>query len=345
MKRFSFIILLNIAMIFTSCDSSSNGSLSGAGATFPLPFYNIALKKYKEQSSIQVNYGGIGSGGGIRSLSDMIVDFAGSDAFLSDSELEKMPSEIIHIPTCMGAIVLAYNLPNIETLNLSGELIANIYMGKINMWNDPKIAELNPGIKLPSLKISPVYRSDGSGTTYVFSYYLSQINQTWAKNLGCSKSLKWPTGLAAKGNPGVAGIIKQTEGSMGYVGSEYAFSLNMKMANLQNASGKFITPNLESISASVSGNIPKDTRVMITNSKVENAYPISCFTWFLIYKDQAYNDRELKDAINTVNFIKWMLSSQAQDMTKMVNYAPLSKEIVELSLATLESVTYNGKPI
>lgn len=343
MKRIKSIILAVTALVLVACGgSSSKGSIAGAGATFPLPFYNLLFKSYQDTTSVVVTYGGIGSGGGIRSLKDKVVDIAGTDAFLSDKEMKDMPAEVIHIPTCMGAVVLAYNLPSVETLNLSGEIIADIFLGKITKWNDSLIVAMNSGVVLPDSKINPVYRSDGSGTTYVFSDYMSKVSDVWAEQMGTAKALKWPVGIAAKGNPGVAGTIKQTEGSLGYVGSEYGFSLKIPMATLKNSSGNLISPTTSSISAAASGDLPKDTRAMITNSSAADAYPISCFTWLLIYKEQAYNNKTIEQARLNVELLKWMLSDSSQDMTEIVHYAPLPKVAIDNALKSLEGVTYNG---
>ena len=340
-----------LAVIFNS--NATNGettpnkkvSISGAGATFPLPFYNLAFKTYQDKTGNSVTYGGIGSGGGIRSLKDKIVDFGGSDAYLSDKEMSEMPAAVIHIPTCMGAVVLAYNLPGVDNLKLTGEIVADIYLGKITKWNDSRIADINPGVNLPDKDMSPVYRSDGSGTTFVFSDYMTKISPEWAEKIGTGKSLKWPAGMAAKGNPGVAGVISQTVGSIGYVGSEYAFAMKIQFAQMKNAAGKFINPNTESISAAAKGDMPADTRTMITNSTAPDAYPISCFTWILLYKEQAYANRSLAQAEETLKLLDWMLDSEAQSMTTKVNYSPLPAKAVKNAKALLKSVTYNGKPI
>lgn len=342
MKRFKLTILASLAVLLSACGGSSNQIVTGAGATFPLPFYNMAFKEYQALSSVSVSYGGVGSGGGVRSLKDKIVDFAGSDAYLSDSEIKDMPYPVVHIPTCMGAVVLAYNLPSVEDLVLSGDVVADIFLGEITKWNDQRIKELNPGASLPDLTISTVYRSDGSGTTFVFSDYLSKVSPKWAETMGTSKALKWNTGIAAKGNPGVAGIIKQSEGSIGYVGSEYGFALNISMATLKNSAGNLVRPSDTSISAAATAEIPSDMRVMITNSPAEDAYPISCFTWLLIYKDQAYDKRTEENAKLTVDLIKWMLGDQAQAMTTKVHYSPLPTNVASSALELLDQVTYNG---
>lgn len=214
------LIIIALALSLAACghskkktsDHKSNIDLTAAGATFPLPYYNLAFKTYKDSTGVSVTYGGIGSGGGIRSLKDRIVDFAGSDAYLSEAEMAEMPAPVVHIPTCMGAVVMAYNLPEVKELQLTGDMIADIFLGKITRWNDPRIQQVNPGVTLPDKAVSPVYRSDGSGTTYVFSDYLTKISAPWAENIGTGKALKWPVGIAAKGNPGVAGTISQTPG-------------------------------------------------------------------------------------------------------------------------------------
>lgn len=349
-KFFKSVMTLFLALAVVACGSNSKNEgrkpqeLSGAGATFPLPFYNVIFEQFAEINGDAVAYGGIGSGGGVRNLRDKIVDFAGSDAFLSDKELKEMDS-IIHIPTCMGAVVLAYNLEGVKNLKLSGEIIAEIFAGKIKMWNDSRLAELNPGVKLPNEAIIPVFRSDGSGTTFVFTDYLSKVSPQWASKYGVGKSVNFPYGQAAKGNPGVASIIKQTKNTIGYVGSEYAFAQNIPYASIQNKQGEFILPSSKSISIAASGEIPADTRCSITNSDAAGAYPISTFTWILIYKEQNYSDRSKEQAIATLDFLKYILSEKAQNITSEVHYAPLPTKAIELSLMNLKKVTYNGIPI
>ncbi|MFI3294628.1 MAG: phosphate ABC transporter substrate-binding protein PstS [Rikenellaceae bacterium] len=345
MKKLNLLILTSLVALMSSCGGSSNDVVTGAGATFPLPFYNMAFKAYQETTQTPVSYGGVGSGGGVRSLKDQIVDFAGSDAYLSDKELSDMPSDVIHVPTCMGAVVLAYNLPSVENLVLDGETVADIFLGNITRWNDPRIQVLNEGVSLPDMAISTVYRSDGSGTTFVFSDYLTKVSTQWAETMGTSKALKWNTGIAAKGNPGVAGIIKQSEGSIGYVGSEYGFSLNIPTATMKNSAGNLVKPTTESISAAASAEIPADMRTMITNSPASDAYPISCFTWIVIYKEQNYNKRSIENARETVALVKWMLGSEAQAMTTQVHYCPLSQSVVDGAMKLLDGVTFDGNKL
>lgn len=323
----------------------SNVILTAAGATFPLPYYNLAFKTYNESTGVNVTYGGVGSGGGIRSVKDQVVDFGGTDAYLSDAEMSEMPSTVVHIPTCMGAVVMAYNLEGVEKLNLNAEIISDIYLGKIKSWDDAKIATINKGVKLPKLAITPAYRSDGSGTTFVFSDYMTKASKDWAEKMGTGKSLKWEHGIAAKGNPGVAGIIKQTNGAVGYIGSEYAFAVKVPTAALQNPNGEFIMANTESISAAANVEIVPDTRQMITNSPASGAYPISCFTWIILYKEQGYASRTAEQAKENVQLLKWMISPESQELTTKVHYSPLPAAAVTAAQTILNSITFNGQPI
>ena len=338
------------ALTMVSCGgNATNGSreaqeLSGAGATFPLPFYNVVFENFSQVNGDVVAYGGIGSGGGVRNLRDKIVDFAGSDAFLSDKEMAEM-APVVHIPTCMGAVVLAYNLDGVKELKLSGEIIADIFAGNIKMWNDERLVALNPDVKLPNEPIIPVFRSDGSGTTFVFTDYLTKVSPMWKEKFGAGKSVNFPSGQAAKGNPGVAGVIKQTKNSIGYVGSEYAFAQKIPFARIQNARGEFVLPSSATISAAASGEIPADTRCSITNSDAAGAYPISTFTWMIIYKEQNYSNRTKEQAQATLDLLQYILSDQAQNITSEVHYAPLPAKAKEISHTNLRTVTYDGVSI
>ena len=349
-KIFSSVMTLAIAFAMASCGGNANSGarkaqeLSGAGATFPLPFYNVVFEEFAQVNGDAVAYGGIGSGGGVRNLRDKIVDFAGSDAFLSEKEMAEM-APVIHIPTCMGAVVLAYNLEGVNELKLSGEVIADIFAGEIKMWNDARLAALNPGVTLPAEAIIPVFRSDGSGTTFVFTDYLTKVSPMWASKYGAGKSVNFPSGQAAKGNPGVAGVIKQTKNAIGYVGSEYAFAQKIAYAQIQNQRGEFVEPSSESISAAASGEIPADTRCSITNADAAGAYPISTFTWMIIYKEQNYSDRSKDQAIATLDLLQYILSDEAQHITSEVHYAPLPAKAKELSMTNLKTVTFDGVTI
>ncbi len=349
-KIFSSVVTLAVALAMIACGGNSNKTgresqeLAGAGATFPLPFYNVVFEHLGQVNGDQVAYGGIGSGGGVRNLRDKIVDFAGSDAFLSDKELAEM-APVVHVPTCMGAVVLAYNLDGVNELKLSGDIIADIFAGNIKMWNDERLVALNPDVELPAEAIIPVYRSDGSGTTFVFTDYLTKVSPMWASEYGAGKSVDFPSGQAAKGNPGVAGVIKQTKNTIGYVGSEYAFAQKIPYAHIENQRGEFVLPSSETISAAASGEIPADTRCSITNSGAAGAYPISTFTWMIIYKEQNYSDRTREQAEATLDLLGYILSDEAQHITSEVHYAPLPAKAKELSMENLKTVTYDGTSI
>lgn len=355
MKQFATIIL---AVVFLSaCTGSSNKkaeeksatksdiTLTAAGATFPMPYYNMVFAEYTTETGVQLTYGGIGSGGGIRSLTDKVVDFGATDAYLEDDKMAEMPAEIVHIPTVMGAVVIAYNLPGVDDIKLSSVLLEKIFMGQITKWNDPLLKSNNPELTLPDLNISVIVRSDGSGTTQIFSDYMSKISKLWADKVGVGKSLQWPVGMGAKGNPGVAGTISQTQGAIGYIGSEYAFAQKIQTAKLQNSAGNYVSPSIESVSAAAQGEIPADTRIMLTNSSDPNSYPISGFTWIILYKEQNYNNRSREQAHATVAFLNWLVSEKAQGEAEKVHYAPLPNAAVEKAKVILRTVTFDGTPL
>lgn len=343
MKKLFYSILAATTLL-TSC-SPKDGSLSGAGATFPAPFYNIVFKKYSEASKNEITYGAIGSGGGIRNLKDKTVDFGATDVFLSDTELSEMGAKVLHIPTTVGAVVVSYNLKDVKDLKLTASLIADIYLGNITNWNDARIAEINPGLTLPDQAITPVFRSDGSGTTSVFSEYMSKVNESWKNAIGEGKSLKFPVGVAAKGNPGVAGVIAETVGSVGYLGSEYALALSIPSALLQNSSGNFIKADTESISAAANIEMADDTRSIITNSNNPSAYPISTMTWIILYQEQAYNNRSEAKAKALADLLKYVTGEAGQEIAVKSHYAPLSQSTKQKVDKIIASITYNGKPL
>ena len=343
MKK-ALTIILSLFVLAT-IGQNKNIALTGAGATFPLPFYNQLISDYSTKSGMLVTYGGIGSGGGIKSLKDKVVDFGASDAFLSEKEMADISAPVVHIPTCMGAVVIAFNLPGITSLKLTNEVLAKMFMGEITKWNDKEIKAENPEAKLPNLNISVIYRSDGSGTTYIFSDFMTKISPKWAKEIGTGKALKWPVGMGAKGNPGVAGTISQTVGAFGYIGSEYAFAQKIPFVKLKNKAGNYIEPSVESVSAAAQGDLPADTRVMVTNSSDPKAYPISGFTWIILYKEQSYDGRSLQQAEATLKFLQWVLGPDAQAVAPKVAYAPLPAKAVSIANNILKSVTYKGKPV
>lgn len=318
--------------------------LLGAGATFPYPLYSKVFYEYHNQRGVKVNYQSIGSGGGIRQLMNKTVDFGGSDAFMSDEAIKEAGGDILHIPTCLGAVVMTYNLPGNPQLRFTPEIIVGIFLGKITDWNDPKIKEANDGVNLPKMKIIVVHRSDGSGTTFIFTDYLSKISQEWREKVGRGTSVNWPVTLGAKGNEGVTGLVKQIPGSIGYVELTYAAQNKMPVGLVKNKSGNFIEPALESISLSADVEIQDDTRVSITDTDSPSGYPISGFTWILVYKEQAYNSRT-KERGAALSDLLWWMTHQGQVFTKPLHYAPIPERVIKKAEAIIKSITYNGESI
>jgi phosphate transport system substrate-binding protein len=310
--------------------------INGAGSTFVYPMLSKWFDIYaKENPGIKFNYQSIGSGGGIRMLSNRTVDFGGSDAPLTDQQLAGAPGKVLHFPTVMGADVIAYNLPGFTgTLRLTGPLIADIYSGKITKWDDDKIKAVNPGVAIPSEDIVVCHRSDGSGTTFIFVDYLSKISPSWATDVGRGTSVKWPVGLGGKGNEGVTALVQQTPGAIGYVELIYALNNNIPFADIQNKAGNFIKPSLASVTAAAaSANMPADFRVSITDAPGAEAYPISSFTWMLVYQKQT--NKETGEQI--VKFLHWMLTD-GQKYAPELKYAPLPAEVVQKETAQIQQI-------
>lgn len=323
---------------------SSGVDLNGAGATFPYPIYAKWFSDYATKTGVKINYQSIGSGGGVRQISEQTVDFGASDGPMKDDELAKAKGgPIMHFPTVLGADVLTYNVPGItQPLKLSGQAIADIFLGKVTKWNDTRIATLNPGVKLPASDILVVHRSDGSGTTFIFTDYLSTVSPEWLKTVGRGKEVKWPAGIGAKGNEAVSGQVKQTPGSIGYVELAYAKQNKIPYALVRNVAGKFIEPTIASITDAAAGvKLPPTTdyRVSIVNAPGATAYPISSFTWLLIYKNQpdSTKARKLKD------FVRWALTEGEQSAATL-DYAPLPAGLAERLVARLDSIQVAGKP-
>ena len=346
MKKVWTGFALTVSMLGVQACSSAQKTttLLGAGSTFVYPLFSKMFSEYQSSHGTKVNYQAIGSGGGIRQLINHTVDFGATDAFMSDEELQQAGGAILHIPICLGAVVLSYNLPQAPPLRLTPEVIADIFLGNITNWNDPRIAEVNPGIFLPDLEITVIHRSDGSGTTYIFSDYLSKVSPEWAKRVGRGKSLNWPVGLGAKGNPGVAGLIQQTPGAIGYIELTYALQMGIPFATVQNASGKFIHPSVQSVSKAAEIPIPPDTRVSLTNTDAPDGYPISGFTWVIVYQEQSYGGRSKARAEALAQLLWWMIH-EGQSYTQPLNYAPLPESAVKAAETLLRSLTYQGQPL
>lgn len=345
LKTLVFSICILMAGLIGTNVYAAEGELIGAGATFPQPLYSKMFDVYFQQYKIKINYQGIGSGGGINQLIKKTVDFGGTDAFMTEKELNEAGAPVLHIPTCLGAVVVTYNLPGNPMLKLTPEVIADIFLGKIKKWNDPAIQTLNKDVKLPDLTITIVRRADGSGTTYIFSEYLSKVSAEWKEKMGTGKSLNWPEGfIGQKGNPGVAGYIKQTPGAVGYVELLYALQNQMAFASIKNKSGNFIEPTPKSVSNAAKVKIPEDTNVSLTDTSAKDGYPISGFTWLIFYKEQNYAGRTLKRAESLAKLLMWMVTD-GQKYVEPLQYSALPKEASLAAQKIIKSMTYDGKPI
>jgi phosphate transport system substrate-binding protein len=323
--------LLALAFAAGAGTASAQVTLTGAGATFPNPIYSKWFDAYNKQTGVQVNYQSIGSGGGIKQYTEGTVDFGATDGPMSSDQMGAVQGEVLHVPTVMGAVVLTWNLPSLgETqLKLDGPTIVDIFMGRITKWNDKRLQALNPGVTLPGADVIVVHRSDGSGTSYIFTDYLSKISPEWKEKVGKATSVNWPIGLGGKGNEGVTEQVKQTEGAIGYVELIYAVANKLPYAQVRNAAGTFVEPSLASVtSAAASAKFDKNTdfRVSITNAPGKDSYPISSFTWLLV-RPKMKNAAKAK-ALH--EFLAWMITPEAQDMASQLQYAPLPKEVVEL---------------
>ena len=320
--------------------STSGAALTGAGATFPAPLYSKWFDAYATKTGVKINYQSIGSGGGIRQLSEQTVDFGATDAPMSDAELAKSKGgSVMHVPTVLGAVVIIYNVPGVSTgLKLTGEVVAAIFQGQVTKWNDPRITSLNSGVNLPATDILVVHRSDGSGTTYVFSDYLASVSPAWATKPGRGKELQWPVGLGGKGNEGVTGQVKQTPGAIGYAELAYATQNKLAMASIRNADGEFVAPTIESITAAAAGASAKlppntDYRVSIVNAPGTGVYPISSFTWIIAYARQADAAKGKK----LTDFLRWALN-EGQGMVAALDYAPLPEAMRTTLVSRLDSI-------
>jgi phosphate transport system substrate-binding protein len=339
MKRF---LLAAAAILALAVSTRAGDSLlvNGAGATFPFPLYSKWFSEYQKLNpAMQFNYQSIGSGGGIQQITNHTVDFGASDAPMTEEELAKIP-DIVHIPTVMGAVVVTYNA-DIPSLRLTPETIAGMFLGKITKWNDPALAAVNPGVKLPDAAIAVVHRSDGSGTTNIFTDYLTKTSPEWKSAVGVGKSVKWPVGLGAKGNEGVTGIVKQTPGAVGYVELAYATQNKLPMAELKNHDGVFLKPTIEGTSAAAAGvDMPADFRVSITDAKGKTAYPMASFTYLLVPKNLA--DPAKGKAL--VEFLWWAVHD-GQKFAEPLDYAPLPAPVVKMVSEKIHEFTVQGKKV
>ena len=312
--------------------------INGAGATFPYPIYSKWFSEYnKLHPNVEINYQSIGSGGGIRQITNQTVFFGATDGPMSNDQLLAAPSKILHFPTVLGADVPVYNIPNVTgELKFTGALLADIFLGKITKWNDPAITKLNPGVNLPGRDITVVHRSDGSGTTYIWVDYLSKVSPEWKTKVGVNTSVNWPAGVGGKGNEGVAGLVTQTPGSIGYVELIYALQNRISYGLVQNLAGEFIRASEESVTAAAgaaAGKMPPDFRVSITNAEGKGVYPISSFTWLLLFE----NPKDKAQAKIMLDFVKWALTD-GQKFAGQLGYAPLPADVVKLEMAALAKI-------
>ncbi len=346
------LLLAAIPLVATACGSSSKksgpatgGTISGAGATFPQPVYDEWASQFKNKTSTTVNYNPVGSGAGVAQFTANTVDFGASDAAMKDSEVAAAAKngKPVHVPTVFGAVTISYNVPGVtKGLKLDGATAANIFLGKIKTWNDPAINALNPSVTLPSKAITVVHRSDSSGTTKLFTTFLADYSPTWASTVGADKTVKWPTGTGAKGNAGVAGAVKQTDGAIGYVELAYALQNNFTTADVKNKAGKFVAPTLASTTAAGVGlKTPGDLRFSAINAPGPNAYPIASATFILVYEDMCKAGKSNDTAQRVVNWLNYGLGA-GQSVAKSLQYAPLPPVILSSAQAKVDALTCNG---
>ncbi|MGO9586735.1 MAG: phosphate ABC transporter substrate-binding protein PstS [Limisphaerales bacterium] len=336
-KLFLSLLGIGACLLATRTGAQAQLLINGAGATFPYPIYSKWFDEYaKVDPSVRFNYQSIGSGGGQKQITSGTVDFGASDGPMSDENLAKAPGKLLHIPTVAGADVITYNLPGNPKLKLDGHAIVNIYLGKITKWNDPKIAALNPGATLPDLPVVVVHRSDGSGTTFIFTDYLSSISPAWQNTVGKGTSVKWPVGLGGKGNEGVAGQVKQLSGAVGYVELIYAKQNQMPYADVKNAADNFITPSLDSVTAALAtAKIPDDFRFSMVNAPGGQAYPIAGATWLLVYQEQ----KDAAKGKKLVEFLNWALT-KGEGMASSLDYASLPESVQQRVLERIKTIKY-----
>jgi phosphate transport system substrate-binding protein len=336
MKK-TILLILGGAALLAAPTNAATINITGAGSTFDYPAFTKWFEAYRKvDPGVQFNYQSIGSGGGIKNLTSQTVDFGASDAPMTDAALAAAPGKILHLPIVAGGVAIIYNLPGDPKLKLDGDTLANIYLGNITKWNDSKIAALNPGVDLPDLAIVPVHRADGSGTSFIFTDYLSSVNPAWADSVGKGASVKWPAGmgLAAKGSEGVAGQVKQVSGGIGYAELAYADQNKIPFANMKNSSGNFISPAPDSVSAALAtAKIPDDFRFSMVNAPGDKAYPISGASWVLVYQHPKNAERGQK----LVAFLKWVVTD-GQRLSSQLDYAPLPDEVQQRESKLLETI-------
>jgi len=318
--------------------------ISGAGATFPSPLYFRWIEEYGKTVPSKIIYRETGSSEGIRLLLAKEVDFGATDAFLPDGRMHQTAGKILHIPTCIGAVAIIYNMEDNTKIRLTPSILSEIFMGRITSWSDYRIRNINPDAKIKPLKITVIHRSEGSGTTFLLSDYFSQVSAVWRKKIGTGQMIQWPVGLGIQENAGVADLVKKIPGSIGYVSLNYAIKNNLSTAALQNAAGNFVKPTVAAVSAAASIDLPRDTRVLLTNSRISRAYPICGFTYILVLREQFYRDRSPEQARALVKFLLWCIH-EGQQHAEPLFYAPLPEDVALHVEGVIRSITYKGKPL
>jgi phosphate transport system substrate-binding protein len=338
MSARKLLAIAGCAVALSAGASAQTVLINGAGATFPYPIYSKWFSEYnKLHPTVQINYQSIGSGGGIRQITNQTVFFGATDGPMTNDQLLAAPSKILHFPTVLGAVVPVYNIAGVTAeLKFTGPVLADIFLGKVTKWNDPAIAKLNPGVNLPVADITVVHRSDGSGTTYIWVDYLAKVSEEWKTKVGVATAVNWPSGVGGKGNEGVAGLVQQTPGSIGYVELIYALQNKISYGSVQNMAGEFVRASVPAVTAAASaaaGKMPADFRVSITNAEGKGVYPISSFTWLLLYE----NPKDKVQSKTVVDFVKWALTD-GQKFCAELGYAPLPEPVVKLEMAALAKV-------
>jgi len=344
--RLLFLILLLCTLPAgnSALPASAASELKGAGATFPQPFYEMLFTMYHRRHTVKVVYDGVGSGEGLKLLAARTVDFAGTDKMARQDAADAGSGTILNIPTCVGAVAVVYNVPGNPRLRFTPDIVADIFLGRIERWSDPRIAAVNRSAGLPDIPISVVYRIDASGTTFIFSDYLAKTSSQWKDSIGRGTSLKWPAGQGAKGNPGVAGLVGQIPGSIGYVELVYAIGNKMTFGALRNRSGRFVMPAVKSVTAAASINPASSADYSLTDTPVPDGYPISGFTWIALYREQDYGGKTREKAEDLVRLLSFIVH-EGQKHAPSLHYAPLPKNVRRNADALLGRVTHGGVPV
>lgn len=347
MKNFSYFLFLSLFL--SACGSNKTVTIQGAGASFPAPIYNKVFGQYTAEKKIPVIYQAVGSGAGIQNIVTGIVDFGATDAFLSDAEIAKYTNTFLHIPAVLAAVNFTYNLVGFDEsnpLSLDAETIYQIYAGEITTWNDAKIQVLNPEAQLPSTVITPIYRSDSSGTTFIMSEFMTKASQNWANTFGTAKTINWIAGVGQKGNSSVMGFAKENEGSIAYVDLVYAKQNNFPVAKIKNKAGNFVLGDIANASEAANNIvIPTDTRVSLTDAEGMNSAPMTTFSYLLVRQEQNYNNRTLLQAQELVKLLQWMYTAEAQDQHAELYFSPMPPYVLELGQNIINQINYDGKPV